>query len=384
MHLQTTLGQFEQRFVVNEDGHDRLVVSRSSQISLVTNELGEAEALLVPPSSPGISTIIATTSDGQARTTYMFGSIEGLHLTSDSYAAVGDNGALIVAKLYNALGEPIVGQAVTFRTNLGQLSSTQAVTDENGEASVILTAGGDEGTAVVTASALGYSAKICVDVFSDLHSHNVPSSLFSLVSLQHPPSPQPQFIVTLTLNRREVRPLGTGAPNQITVTASVRDANSRPAAVSLRANAAGVRYSGGHEHNGSRPTGTFTPASGGSDRNGFWGTTYTSPEVGGFEEITISVAMSVPFTIAPFEKPLLQRLVSDWNMSVKEGWVRDKKLAKRLSQNLRRILRLFAEKRLKEAETEVEQTIRFARQNQKLLEPEAQGLIFLTLPHLVR
>jgi len=46
--------------------------------------------------------------------------------------------------------------------------------------------------------------------------------------------------------------------------------------------------------------------------------------VGGFEEITISVAMSVPFTIAPFEKPLLQRLVSDRNMSVKEGWVSDK------------------------------------------------------------
>ncbi len=74
----------------------------------------------------------------------------------------------------------------------------------------------------------------------------------------------------------------------------MRDANGRPAAVPLRANAAGVRYSGGHEHNGNRPAGTFTPASGNSDRNGFWRTIYTSPEVGGFEEITISVAKSVP------------------------------------------------------------------------------------------
>mgnify|MGYP001626254587 CR=1 FL=1 len=189
VYLQTTLGQFEQQFVVDEDGYGRLVVSRSSQISLVTHESGEVVAVLVPPPSPGIATITATTSNGQARTTYVFGSIEGLHLTSDSYAAVGDNGALIIAKLYNALGEPIVGQTVTFQTNLGQLSNIQAVTDENGEASVILTAGGDEGTAVVTASALGYSAKIYVDVFGDLHSHNVPSSLFSLVSLQSPPSP---------------------------------------------------------------------------------------------------------------------------------------------------------------------------------------------------
>ncbi len=69
---------------------------------------------------------------------------------------------------------------------------------------------------------------------------------------------------------------------------------------------------------------------------------------------------------------------------MEEGWVRDKKLAKRFSQDLQRILRLFAEKRFEEAKAEAEQTIRFARQNQKLLEPEAQALIFFTLPHLVR
>ena len=165
--LQTTLGEFEERFVVNVDGWDRLITRRSPQISLTTDEFGKAEAILLPPSSPGIATITATTSNGQAKMTYVFSSIEGLHLTSDSYAAVGNEGALIIARLYNSYGEPIAGQVVTFQTTLGQLSSTQAVTDEKGEASVVLIGDGTEGTAVVTASALGYSDKIYVNVFAD-------------------------------------------------------------------------------------------------------------------------------------------------------------------------------------------------------------------------
>ncbi len=158
VHLQTTLGELGQYSVESVGGEDRLVLNKSAQFSLVTDEQGWGEVLLFPPSSPGIAVITAKTSRGQARLFYVFTLAEGLHLTSDSYVAVGDHGALIIARLYDASGQPIAGQTVTFQTTLGQLSSTQAITDENGEASVSLTSGGVEGTAIVTAFAMGYSA----------------------------------------------------------------------------------------------------------------------------------------------------------------------------------------------------------------------------------
>lgn len=252
--LQTTLGELGQYVVENVDGEGKLLLKKSNPFLLVTDEDGREEVLLFPPPSPGIATITATTSNGQARVSYLFTSAEGLHLTSDSYAAVGDDGALIIARLYDASGKPIAGQVVTFQTTLGQLSATQAVTDENGEASVVLTGNGVEGTAVVTATALGYSAKIYVDVFnesSDYSRHELPT--FLPISCQPLPSPQPQYSVSLTLDRTEVRPLGTGAPNQITVRVFVRDRNGRPVSVPLIAHAQGEQNSGGHIHNGARP-----------------------------------------------------------------------------------------------------------------------------------
>ena len=90
------------------------------------------------------------------------------------------------------------------------------------------------------------------------------------------------------------------------------------------------------------------------------------------------------FTIAPTEKPSLQPLVSDWEISVKEGWVKDEQVGRRLSHELQRILRLVYQKRCREAQGKVNQVIRFAQHNRKLLEPEAQALIFLTLPYLMK
>jgi len=83
-----------------------------------------------------------------------------------------------------------------------------------------------------------------------------------LSSLQPPPFPQPQYTVRLTLNLIQVRPLGTGEPNRITVTAFVTDRNRRPVSVPLVASAYGEQHSGGHIHNGRRPAGTFNPSLG--------------------------------------------------------------------------------------------------------------------------
>jgi len=295
VHLQTTLGELGHYSVEDWGGEGHLVLYKGTQFSVVTDENGWAEVLLFPPASPGIAVITAITSHGQARLFCIFPSIEGLHLTSDSYAAVGQHGAQIIARLYDASGQPIVGQVVTFQTTLGQLSAHQAVTDENGEASVWLISDGTEGTAVVTASAAGYSAKIYVRVFNDGDNYScLQSPLFLLSSLQPPPFPQPQYTVRLTLNLTQVRPLGTGEPNRITVTAFVTDRNGRPVSVPLVASAYGERHSGGHIHNGRRPAGTFNPSLGSSNRNDVWRTTYTAPVVGGYETITVSVAMSVP------------------------------------------------------------------------------------------
>jgi hypothetical protein len=200
--LQTTLGELGQYVVENVKGEGKLLLKKSNPFLLVTDEDGREEVLLFPPPSPGIATITATTSNGQARVFYLFTSAEGLHLTSDSYAAVGDDGALIIARLDDASGKPIAGQVVTFQTTLGQLSATQAVTDENGEAPVVLTGNGVEGTAVVTATALGYSARIYVDVFnesSDYSRHELPT--FLAISRQPPLS---RFQITVLSDKPEL------------------------------------------------------------------------------------------------------------------------------------------------------------------------------------
>ncbi|MCS7192885.1 MAG: Ig-like domain-containing protein [Armatimonadetes bacterium] len=156
---------------------DRIVVTYSQEVNLVTDNYGTARVALLPPDQPGVATIgVATievsTSQQEITLFYVFATLEGLHLTSDSFCAVGDYGAQIIARLYDAAGKPVSGQVVTFQTTLGQLSSLQATTDEKGEAVVTLFGTGVEGTAVVTASALGYTDKIYVDIFRQLGTYN--------------------------------------------------------------------------------------------------------------------------------------------------------------------------------------------------------------------
>lgn len=163
---------------------DTLVVTSSQEVNLVTDDYGSAWVALYPPDQPGVATINVSTSQQAITVFCVFTTPEGLHLTSDSFCAVGNDGAQIIARLYDAAGNPISGQVVTFHTTLGQLSSSQAITDENGEAVVTLFGSGTEGTAVVTASALGYTDKIYVDIFHQLGSNRMPIPLFRSASLQ--------------------------------------------------------------------------------------------------------------------------------------------------------------------------------------------------------
>jgi prepilin-type N-terminal cleavage/methylation domain-containing protein len=198
VELQTTLGEFSQEFGL-ETG---TAVIRSQQVFLTTDEFGGAAVTFLPPTLPGIATITATTSRGQARITYVFPAVEGIHLRADSYhLARGGESTSLTAKLYDASGTPLGGRRVTFQTTRGQLSAREAITDEEGKASVTLTSDETEGVAVVTASAEGYSDWIFVQV-GRIGTY----------------SPSPQYssiILDVSLSSREVRPSQTGPPNTI-------------------------------------------------------------------------------------------------------------------------------------------------------------------------
>lgn len=151
---------------------DKPVVTYSQEVNLVTDNYGTAWVALYPPDQPGVATIRVSTSQQEITLFCIFTTFEGLHLTSDSFCAVGNYGAQIIARLYDDAGNPISGQVVTFQTTLGQLSSSQAITNENGEAVVTLFGTGIEGTAVVTASALNYTEKIHVEIFHQIGTYN--------------------------------------------------------------------------------------------------------------------------------------------------------------------------------------------------------------------
>ncbi len=89
-------------------------------------------------------------------------------------------------------------------------------------------------------------------------------------------------------------------------------------------------------------------------------------------------------TLAPIENPSFARLVSDWNSGVKEGWVREEWVSNQVTQDLKNVLQLVEVRRYRQVAEKVSEIIRFARQNQKLLEPEAQALLVITLPYLTK
>ncbi len=89
------------------------------------------------------------------------------------------------------------------------------------------------------------------------------------------------------------------------------------------------------------------------------------------------------WTVGPVAKVSFSRLLSDWQVAIKEGWVKDEKVAGRVAQDLRQILLMVNQKRYEQVQRKAKALIQFTKQNQKLLEPEAQALVFFTLPYLI-
>jgi hypothetical protein len=92
--------------------------------------------------------------------------------------------------------------------------------------------------------------------------------------------------LTVEVNPGEVQPSGIDGVTSTNTTVIVR---TSPATANrlINLSAQAVTSSGGHvTHSGARPTGTFTNASGRTDANGVYQTTYTSPIFGGTMTIT--------------------------------------------------------------------------------------------------
>ena len=149
------------------------------------------------PSDPGeVSPTTADTVNGQAQTTYTAGTTGGtvtvratatvgtetvradvtislqgatIELTAaPSVIEAGGAESLLTARVRYAGGSVVpVGTVVTFETTLGILSSGQAQTNTQGEATVTLTSSASSGTATVTASALDASQTVNVS-FTEL------------------------------------------------------------------------------------------------------------------------------------------------------------------------------------------------------------------------
>jgi hypothetical protein len=103
---------------------------------------------------------------------------------------------------------------------------------------------------------------------------------------------EPPVAVTVEVSPAEVNPSGIDGVTGTTTTVTVRtNPVSANRAVTLTDEA--VTSSGGHvNHSGARPRGTFTQASGTTDANGTYRTTYTSPIFGGTMTVKASIGQN--------------------------------------------------------------------------------------------
>jgi len=100
------------------------------------------------------------------------------------------------------------------------------------------------------------------------------------------------YNIEISANPTTIKPSGgCGSPYQstITVTVTSKDTGENMPDVSVSMNAEAEQYSGGHQHNGNRPIGTFNPSSGTTNDEGKFQTTYTASKFGGTEKIKASV-----------------------------------------------------------------------------------------------
>lgn len=96
--------------------------------------------------------------------------------------------------------------------------------------------------------------------------------------------------ISITANPNAVEPTGAGSNNDSAITVTATENSQPKSGVSVSLSREAVEHSGGHNHNGSRPVGTFTSDSGSTGSEGTFQTTYTASKFGGQETITATAA----------------------------------------------------------------------------------------------
>jgi hypothetical protein len=106
-----------------------------------------------------------------------------------------------------------------------------------------------------------------------------------------------EILISVSVDPSEVRPLNTGGNSRTTVTVLATEEGKPVSGIPVQLSAKGVEGTGGHDHDGSRPAGTFSVSSGATDDDGKFVSTYTASEFGGIERI-IATAAGVTDSVA--------------------------------------------------------------------------------------
>ncbi|WP_212637720.1 Ig-like domain-containing protein [Desulfocicer vacuolatum] len=154
--LTTTIGTFPNG--VDPDGAGPI----SSRVILNTGDAsGQIVTSLIAPLSETGTAVITATSGGVSQRINI--TIEGsdieiadslfLSTSKTSIITDGVDSAIITARVLDVGRVPIEGITVSFAATGGQISTASEVTDENGDAMVVLSSGGDKTNATVTITA---------------------------------------------------------------------------------------------------------------------------------------------------------------------------------------------------------------------------------------
>lgn len=106
---------------------------------------------------------------------------------------------------------------------------------------------------------------------------------------------QPLFTLSMTLSQTDVYPAKTSGDNRVIVTVRVTSSNGADVSGQLiQFSSDPQELSGGHNHSGGRPTGTFSQSSCTTGPDGTCSVVYSASEVGGIEKITGVIAGNSP------------------------------------------------------------------------------------------
>lgn len=89
-------------------------------------------------------------------------------------------------------------------------------------------------------------------------------------------------------------------------------------------------------------------------------------------------------TVGPFKGLNFNKLLSDWQIAIQEGWVKEKKFANRVRSILKQIMLWERQKQFGKIREAVGELVNFAQKNHKYMEPEAQALLLISLPHVTK